>query len=230
MKMIFSGTSDAKEYVINLAKKEKVLVSTFTEYGKNLYDGYENIIARYGKMDEEEKIRLIKEHNIDEIIDYTHPYAKNISKSLIDLCKKIDLKYTRIDRKAFLDEIKREDIIGFDSYEEIVEYLNGTEGNILLTIGSNNLEAFNSLDDIDRVYSRVLPTVDSIKKCNEANINPNRVIAIWGPFSYNYNRLLIQEYNIKYLVTKDSGIVGGVKEKIDAAIKEGIIVIFLKRM
>ena len=43
-----------------------------------------------------------------------------------------------------------------------------------------------------------------------------------GPFSLEMNRALIRQFDIKYLVTKESGRTGGFLEKIKAAEAEGI--------
>ena len=48
-----------------------------------------------------------------------------------------------------------------------------------------------------------------------------------GPFSKNMNKAMIEQYDIKYLVTKQAGDTGGEREKIEAADEMGIDVDFL---
>jgi len=50
-----------------------------------------------------------------------------------------------------------------------------------------------------------------------------------GPFSREVNKALIKSFNIKYLVTKNSGEEGGIKEKIEAAEERGIKIIILDK-
>ncbi|HSR13508.1 MAG TPA: precorrin-6A/cobalt-precorrin-6A reductase, partial [Thermodesulfobacteriota bacterium] len=50
-----------------------------------------------------------------------------------------------------------------------------------------------------------------------------------GPFSVDENRRAIREYGIGTLVTKDSGAMGGVPEKLEAARLENCRVVVVKR-
>jgi precorrin-6A/cobalt-precorrin-6A reductase len=43
------------------------------------------------------------------------------------------------------------------------------------------------------------------------------------------NQTMIREYEIGFMVTKDSGDVGGITEKIEAAHQEGVKILFIKR-
>ena len=64
---------------------------------------------------------------------------------------------------------------------------------------------------------RVLPGRESIRICEEAGIPGSRIIALQGPFSEALNSALMQEYQIRWLVTKESGAAGGYAEKLAAA-------------
>ncbi len=229
MKMVFAGTLDARKYVLELVEKgEKVLVSTYSEYAIQLYPKSENIILRYGPMTREEKKEITAKYNIDEIVDYTHPYAENISKSLKNFTKDMGIKYTRIDRNTSVD-INNPLIKRFDDLKDIIEYLDKTTGNILLTIGSNRVGEFKDLTNLSRVTARILPSEEAIEKCIKAGFLPKQIIGMQGPFSYEFNKLIIEEKNIEYLVTKDSGKIGGTLQKVEAAIHMGIEVLLLNR-
>jgi len=50
-----------------------------------------------------------------------------------------------------------------------------------------------------------------------------------GPFSQDLNHALFKEFGTDVMITKNSGMIGGVDEKIDAAIELGIHVIVVQR-
>ena len=68
-----------------------------------------------------------------------------------------------------------------------------------------------------------------VKKCEDVGVLPKNIIAMQGPFSKNMNKAMIEQYDIKYLVTKQAGDTGGEREKIEAADEMGIDVVFLTR-
>ena len=50
-----------------------------------------------------------------------------------------------------------------------------------------------------------------------------------GIFSIDFNRALMQEYNISIMITKESGDEGGTPSKIEAALELGIPVVMVMR-
>jgi precorrin-6A/cobalt-precorrin-6A reductase len=69
----------------------------------------------------------------------------------------------------------------------------------------------------------------SIKKATEMEINPKNIVAIEGKFSKDFNKALFKEYNINAIITKESGIAGGLKEKIEAADDLNIYTFLVKK-
>ena len=168
--------------------------------------------------------RIIIKNNIKLIVDLSHPYAMEVSKNAIKAADKCKIKYFRYERK----NIDFNYITRFDSYEKIIDYLNNTNGNVLLTIGSKNIKYFNNLDK-KRIYIRILPSIESLKICKKYGFLAEHIIAIMGPFSKELNMVLLKEFNIKYLVTKESGIEGGVIEKIEASKELNVEIIMINR-
>lgn len=59
---------------------------------------------------------------------------------------------------------------------------------------------------------------------------PHRnIIAMQGPFSLDLNRVILEQFNIQWLVTKDGGAVGGFMEKAKACAYCGARLIVLRR-
>lgn len=102
-------------------------------------------------------------------------------------------------------------------------------GRILLTTGSKDLNIYSENIPADQLYPRILPAAASIKKCEDTGIPHRNIIAAQGPFSEAFNIVLIKEYNIDILITKESGKAGGFEEKIRACRSCGIPAIVITR-
>lgn len=229
MKLVFAGTKIGRQYVQQLLEcGEKVVVSTATEYGASLYEPHENLIVNSKKMNYEEMLAFIQDKNIDEIIDTTHPYAVQVTKNMIKCAKNLNIPYRAIERDSFIEKRGVNELTLANSYEEACNLLIEKEGNILLAIGSNNIEAFQKIPK-NRIYIRVLPTSKVLEKCESLGFTPKNIIAIQGPFSYEMNRAIFQDHQIQYMVTKDSGTSGGVEEKVQSALDMGVEVIMIPR-
>jgi precorrin-6x reductase len=102
--------------------------------------------------------------------------------------------------------------------EQAVDYLQTTQGNILATTGSKQIEMLCKLNDYqERVYLRILPNVEMLQKCLQAGFLPSHIVCMQGPFSQEMNELMLRQYDIRYLLTKQSGVQGGYPEKEQAA-------------
>lgn len=55
------------------------------------------------------------------------------------------------------------------------------------------------------------------------------ILALQGPFSYALNRALLEQFSIRFLVTKDGGAAGGFAEKAQAAADTGVQLIVIRR-
>jgi len=122
-------------------------------------------------------------------------------------------------------DVSLENTLEFSSNFEAVNYLLNTEGNILLTTGSKEISAFSGLSN--RIFPRVLPSIDSINACISAGIPSKNIIAMQGPFSTALNEAIIKEFDCKYLVSKLSGRSGGFDDKHEAAKNTGCIPVII---
>lgn len=220
---LIGGTSSSRE-VADLLREESYdfIISVATSYGKKLYDISDKVVEV--RMDREQMVEFIRKNNITTVIDATHPYAIEVSSNAMQACEAFEgISYIRYERKT----LEYRGGISFGGYKEMRKYLEGTNGNILVTVGSNNLEEFMTLKD--RCYFRVLPVVTSLEKSKVLGISPKNTIALQGPFSKEFNRAIIRNYGIKYLVTKESGSEGGELEKVDASLEEGVKLVVLSR-
>ena len=100
--------------------------------------------------------------------------------------------------------------------------------NILLTTGAKELPAYAELPP-ERLFPRVLPSLDSIAACEALGIPHRNIIAMQGPFSREMNAATIRQYEIRILVSKDGGGPGGFAEKAAAARETGAELIVIRR-
>jgi len=221
---IIGGTSDANKLSAMIKNAgHDVLVSTTTAYGTQLANQCGIKIIEQ-KLQPEEMSELITQENISCVVDASHPFAQEVSSNAIKVCSNKNVPYIRFER----ENIRFENVSYYSNYSLLVEALQTSEGNIMLTIGSKNLHLFNALD-LDRLVARVLPVKESIEECNNAGLKAHQIIASKGIMVKETNRALFTEYEIKHLVTKDSGEAGGMAQKIEAANEMGINVHILER-
>ena len=102
-------------------------------------------------------------------------------------------------------------------------------GNVLLTTGSKELHHFAVPGLVERCYPRVLPTMDSLERCLSLGFSPAHIICMQGPFSQELNAALIRQFQIRTLVTKDSGGCGGFRAKAEAARETGCALLVVER-
>lgn len=106
----------------------------------------------------------------------------------------------------------------FESNADCAKALENTEGNILLTTGSKELATYCASGRLhDRLYVRILPGRESLELCMEQGIKGRQILALQGPFSTEMNAAILKQYDIRHMVTKNSGRTGGYQEKLEAA-------------
>ena len=220
---IFAGTTEGRKLAALLCDAVELTICVATEYGEVLLDGIDGIAVHTGRMDADEMKRFFEEKRFCLVIDATHPYAAAVTENIAVAAKNVNLPLMRI-----LRETQRAvpDAVYVDSVGAARDFLEHTEGNILLTTGSKELAGFTGLD-MDRVWARVLPLAASLEACAAAGVPAAHIIAAQGPFSYEMNLAQLRAIHAKYLVTKASGKNGGFDEKIAAAKTAGAVPVII---
>lgn len=222
--LIFGGTSEAREL---LRHSLPVLYSAATEYGSELAEEAPGVETITGRLDCDSMTSLIKERSVACIIDATHPYATEVTRNIRKAAENCAVPLIRVLRK---ETPLFGDVVKVSSCEEAAAMLNSLSGNVLLTVGSKELEAFTSVENYQkRIYPRVLPSSAVIAACEKLGFNPGQIIALQGPFSAAMNSEMIAISHASVMVTKDGGCAGGMREKLSAAQKAGLKVIVVGR-
>lgn len=217
---IIGGTSETRILLEGIERDYILTVATLD--GKREYEKYNPIVLRLGF---EDMLDFIEKNKIDVVVDISHPYAKNVSKNAKEACRVKNIPYLRYER----DRVDLKGCIVFRDYYECNNFIKTKKGTFLFTIGSKNIHIFEK-DRGDRRYIyRILPSVEGINECMKQNIELDRIIAIKGPFSVEFNMAILKEYKADYIVMKNSGVLGGTIEKIRAAQNLGVIPLVIDR-
>lgn len=242
--LIFAGTTEGRELMEKIKQfPVEVYISVATEYGKEcllkepegerasyakhgeVQAGNINVIA--GRMKMVEIRRYIQKQEIDLVVDATHPFAIEVSKNIKEACGLTGVEYIRLLRKS---SEKEEEVVYVPTVEEGVRWLQETEGKILITTGSKELEAYTKLPGFkERCYARVLSTKESVEESVRLGLEGEHLIAMQGPYSEEMNIALIHHVQASFLITKESGSAGGFEEKARAAAKTGTVLVVVER-
>ncbi|MBR3195561.1 MAG: precorrin-6A reductase [Clostridia bacterium] len=220
--LIFGGTTEGRLLARELnSMGHAVTVSVATPLGAEELNGTDCAV-RTGRLDAEEMADLVSGYDL--VIDATHPFAREVSRNIREACERHGVGLRRVLR----GESDTGEGLYFDSHEQAAAYLAAQEGNVLLTTGAKELAAYGDIER-ERLYPRVLPAHGSLEACEKAGIPHRNVIAMQGPFTKEMNLALIRQYDIRYLVTKDSGEAGGFAQKKEAALTAGIGFVVIRR-
>ena len=231
--LIMAGTRDAARIIkkLNNSRNFKILATTTTGYGAKIAksSGADEVLS--GQLDENDLKDIIKERKIDFIIDATHPFAINATKNAIKACEITKIEYIRFERpKEDLNEnISIHKVFSFEEAALKILELTEINDNILHLAGASTLSYITKMIDVNRIFARVLPSIDSIQKCLDLGLKQENIIAMQGTFSKDLNKALMKDYDISIILTKESGKTGGTSSKITAALELSIPIVIVLR-
>ncbi|MCM1561786.1 MAG: precorrin-6A reductase [Butyrivibrio sp.] len=229
--LLFAGTTEGRqlsEYLAAAGVRHTVCVAT--EYGGLVLREHPLVSIHRGRMEQTEIRDFIVSGDFLAVVDATHPYADAVTRNIKTAMEGLQISYLRVKRESLSVQYGTENITYFATKEECAAALEHVEGNILLTTGSRELAVYGSSQKVrERLYVRVLPSVESIAQCIEQGICGKQIIAMQGPFTADMNEAVLLQYGIACLVTKESGTSGGFSEKLEAAGRTGTKVFVVER-
>lgn len=227
---IIGGVSEAGSLAKKIHGKCPYIMSIATEDGKEFF---KNLSVRTGRMDFEQMLTFCKEKQIKLIADMSHPYAQLVSSNAKKAASVLGIKYIRYIRGIAADfsadSNKKLRIKHFPSVESLCTFLKELNTCVFFTTGSKNVADFEKVRGSSRFIYRVLASPESLIKCREAGVEISCIIAMLGPFSLEMNKVMFSEFRAEYVVMKDSGKQGGVKEKLAACEELGITALIIDR-
>lgn len=231
--VVMAGTTEGRLLAERLEKCKKAAhILVATDYGEKVLPEFAYCKVHTGRFDAGQLEDFYKEQGITLVYDATHPYAKEVTRNCKAACEKLGIIYQRILRKQIMaeDYLPENQFERFDNLEQIGKYLEMQKGNIFAATGSKEVDKYCNIPEYQkRVILRVLPNIEIKQELMEKGFAEENIIMGQGPFSVEDNEEIIKRYNIKYMVTKESGIVGGFVEKLEAANNQGVFVALVKR-
>ena len=246
--VIFGGTSEGTAlYRHCMAYGVSAVICVATAYGAQTLEEARETYAeadrqtgaeamdveiRTGRLTAEEMERLVVSEHAPVVLDATHPYAQEATANIRQSCAASHVPYRRV-RRTVLEAHAQDRQAGtffFDTIGDAVLFLSGQPGNILVTTGSREIRAYTALPDFrNRLYVRVLPEPDTIRTCMDLGIAGRHLSAMQGPFTEDMNYGFLKEFDIRWLVTKQSGGPGGFYEKRSAAVRAGAGLLVIRK-
>lgn len=226
--LIFGGTSETHELLRTLSVFNcTVTLCVASDYALILLpDNAPSLSVLVGRLNTEEIGTLLQSGGYTLVVDATHPYATQVTKNIKAATTESGIPCFRLLRE-------RSNVCGVTivaTATDAAELLTNAPGNVLLTTGSKDLAAFTAVPDYaNRIYPRILPSIQSLEACLSNGYQANRIIALHGPFSKELNIALMRQFDIKTVITKESGKPGGFQEKLEAVQELGAEVIVIER-
>ena len=230
MILFLAGTSDARQLAILLKEAGHSLLTTVVTDNAAIELRKAGLDVHVGRLTKEDFVDVVKEKRFQAIVDASHPFAEEASKNALTAAKEAGITYIRYERESQTHEGAGITVV--DSYDAAADAAFEKKGTIMLTTGSKTLQTFTKklLNDPDiRLIARMLPRKDNMEKCEQLGLPQKDIVAMQGPFTKEFNRALYKQYQVSMMITKESGKVGAVDEKVKAARELGIEVVMIKR-
>nr|WP_240969268.1 cobalt-precorrin-6A reductase [Streptomyces sp. HNM0575] len=164
--------------------------------------------------------RWLREHDVDALIDATHPFAETISFNAARAAARTHTPLLALRRPGWVPG-EGDDWRPAASLTEAATLLPSVGRRVFLTTGRTGLAAFAPLDEL----WFLVRSVDPPGAPHPRNME---VLLERGPFGLDRERELLRRFRIDVMVTKDSG-GSGTAPKLAAAREAGLPVIMVHR-
>lgn len=216
--LIFAGTSEGHQLAKILESMGTLDSADFcvaTEYGEVTLNDVPDIRVISGRKDVKEIEELLQSNGYDIVIDATHPYAELVTSNIKKASSNSGIEYKRLCRSnSIIELVNNKNIELTKNLNGAIDLLNKTHEKFLLTTGTKELMDFSKIRDFsERAVARVLPSIVSINACIDAGLKPVNIICMQGPFTEEMNLATMRQFDLKSLVTKNTGIPGGLNAK-----------------
>jgi precorrin-6A/cobalt-precorrin-6A reductase len=165
-------------------------------------------------------IDYLRSHQIDLVIDATHPFAQQISGNGARAAAICGLPWLRLERPAW-QLLDGDRWLSVANHEEAAALLPGLARRVFLTIGRQELGHYAHLTDLWFLIRSIDPPVN-------VAMPPGEVILAKGPFNLADEKELLIKYGIEAIVSKNSG-GDATYGKIAAARELGLAVVMIER-
>ena len=159
--LIFGGTVEGRTLAEHLSGRDvPVTVCVATDYGASMMQEAGNLHIISGRQTPDTMLEIMEKTDASVVADATHPYSQNVTENILAALQRHPVPYIRVERELEIAEDSRQNGRFFDTIKEAVDYLNTTEGKVLITTGSKELESYTEIRDYEtRCVLRALPAL-----------------------------------------------------------------------
>lgn len=194
--LILGGTNEAAEIADRLTAAGHTVITSLA--GRTQSPRLPAGKTRVGGFGGADKMAgWIARHDIDKVIDATHPFALQISSNAQIACTQAGILLEVYTRKPW-QKHPLDDWIEVASLAEAATAI-PTDARAFLALGSQHLEPFKTRDDVDFI-------VRMVDRPQNPPILPRHTLEIGSPSrDWHQERKLLQNHNITHVVCRNSG-------------------------
>jgi precorrin-6A/cobalt-precorrin-6A reductase len=214
--LLLGGTSEGRALATRLDQEIDVVSSLAGRVPDPALPVGEVRIGGFGGV--EGMRRWLVESKVDAVVDATHPYAAIITANAAVVCGELGLPHLVLARPAW----PRGDAIGVGSDAEAAKTVAAERySRVFLTTGRSGTAAFADVDAWFLIRAVTAPDPDTLPPHHQ-------LVLSRGPYHYDDEVVLMRDYRIDALVTKNSG--GPMtRPKLEAAVALGVPVVMVDR-
>ncbi|MDX2213143.1 MAG: cobalt-precorrin-6A reductase [Oculatellaceae cyanobacterium bins.114] len=196
--LILGGTSDAVDLAIQAAAISgmEVIASLAGRTRQPLISFEKTRIGNFGGI--AGLTEYLRQHSIDVLIDATHPFAAQISFNAVAAATAVGIPQVMLLRPAW-KPASANHWIEVNSHAAAAAILPTLAQRVFLTVGRQELHVYAYLQDLWFLMRMIEPPSP------HAPLPPGTVLLERGPFSLDEERSLLQQYEIRAIVSKNSG-------------------------
>lgn len=204
-------------------------VSVTTESARWLYPTAPALQVWVGRLTPAQLQEFLQYQQIVAVLDASHPYAVEISQSVIVAARERQIPYLRYERPGVKTQLNTPKVIQLDNFDTLLagDYL--SKSRVLLTVGYKPLQLFRPWQEQSTLFARILPSAIALEAAKAANFTPERLICLRPPIHFDLERALWRQWEISLVVTKASGTPGGEDIKRNVAAELGVSLIVINR-
>ena len=217
--LIIGGTTEAKKLHNILQEKKISTILSYAGLTENINKEEKNIrVGGFGGA--MGMSAFIKGEGITHILDASHPFSKNITVNSLVAAQLTKIEYLGFERPKWERQDGDKWKLVSDT-NKAIKLIDETD-RVFVTIGSKEIRFLNRKPKPFYLI-RVINEPE-----NKVLLDRFKIIFDQGPFTFQQELELMQEFSINKLISKNSGS-NAVVEKINAARKLGIEVIMIER-
>lgn len=215
--LLIAGTGDSSAFLAELPDDIAVIATTVSAIGAGCIPVSDRIKVYTGPLAQDGFTALLQEENCGFLVDMSHPFAVEVSAAANAAAEEANVPYLRYLRESGDNDYEK--CRRFPDMLSVALALNEISGNVLLTTGSKTAEIFQKhVRDFDRrCYFRVLSFSKVLAELEGMGIDAGHIFSMKGVASAALNIALAKEVDAACIVSKDSGLRGGIREKTAAA-------------